>query len=95
MDSHHTPATLQSPLQPSSSKQQPSTEPHLSRLLSHPSSTLLGYKRICVTGKLLPPNQAVDEASGPVLHRDPGKPFRPELRLEGEDGGEDSLGTQC
>lgn len=49
-----------------------------------------------MTGKLLPPNQAVDEASGPGLHRDPGKPFRPELRLEGEEeGGEDSLGTQC
>lgn len=49
-----------------------------------------------MTGKLLPPNWAMDKASGPVLRRDTGKPFRPELRLEGEKkGGEDSLGTQC
>lgn len=29
-----------------------------------------------------------------MLHRDTGKPFRPELRLEGEEGDEDSLGAQ-
>lgn len=96
MDSHHTPAALQTPLQAGSSGQQPRTELQLSRLLSHASGTFLGYRGVCVTGKFLPPNQAVDEAGGPVLHTDTGKPFRPELRLEGEEGGgEDSLGTQC
>lgn len=29
-----------------------------------------------------------------MLHRDTRKPFRPELRLEGEEAGEDSLGTK-
>ena len=49
-----------------------------------------------MTGKLLPPGRAVDKASGPVLHTDTRKPFRPELKLEGEEeGSEDSLGTQC
>lgn len=66
-------------------RQQSSTEPQLSRLLVQPSSMLLGYRGVCVTDK--PPNPAVDEAGGPVFHKDTRKPFRPVLRLEGEEAG--------
>lgn len=87
-----TPATLQTPLHTGNSEQQPSTEPQLSRLLSHPNTTLLWDRGVRGTGNLLPPSRAVDKASAPHRHRES---TWPELGLEGEKaGGEDSLGTQ-
>lgn len=83
-----TPATLQT----GSSEQQPSTDPQLRGLLSHPNSTLPGYGGVCGTGKLLPPSRAVRKAS---RHTGTRKALGPELRLQGEKaGGGDSLGTQ-
>ena len=93
-DSHHTSATLQTLLQAGSSEQQPSTQPQLSSLLSHPSSMLLRYRGVCATGKLLPPSCGRGQrASAPRRYQEA---IQGRAEAEGEEqGGEDSLGTQC